>query len=266
VKPAYLFLPFPVLMLAFANEVFSSAGCGSSDDTDGGSACQPSCPDALLDTPVDTHAEAPAEDAGACHAACAKQIAFPGCPYPGCENACAIVTTRCIVANHEAAHAELLACEAHATKFTCTDTSGGILPTTDECADAAAAVAAECVTSDGGSEDGGAGACNAPVHGKTPTKAECETCCGDQFTEGFDTYNLALTNCACGTPGPCATPCAASLCAEMAPDAESSCAACVTKSLGPDGGCGSFVNNACIVDTNCVSYQNCLKTTCATLK
>ena len=248
------------MLLALANEVFSSSGCGSTSDADGGPACEPSCPDALLDTPIDTHVEAAPEDAGACHAACAKQATFSGCPYPGCEAACEIVSTRCFQADHPAAHDALLACEAHAA-FSCTPTDSGLLPRTRECNDAAAAVATECVVPEGGSDDGEAGACNTK-----PTKTDCDDCCASTFTDGFNTYNVALTSCACETPGPCATACADSLCADMTPDAGGSCASCIAKSLDPDGGCGSFVANACSADKNCTAYQDCLKTTCATVK
>jgi hypothetical protein len=253
VKTVYLCLPFAVLLGVEA--VVTFAGCSSSTSTkqtmEGGPACEPSCPDVSEGGPLDVLI--PSDGGSTCDSACAKQIAFSGCPYPGCPTECARESMACILNFHELEFNELLACESTST-FTCQPTDSGLLPIATACGDAAAAVALGCnpAAGDGGND---AGSCTATVD-----QAMCDECCMGQYIEGYDTYNLALTSCACEVPGVCASPCASTLCMDNLPDGGDTCSKCLAKSLGPDGGCAGPVATGCAMDPKCRAYEGCLKT------
>jgi len=249
----------PALALALVQGALAFSGCGgSSSSPDAGPACEPACLDAPLDGLVDSFV--PPVDAGpSCDAACAPQTNAKGCPFPGCLSECQRQQDFCDLAFQRPTFDTLLTCEAHAT-YTCKVTDAGfVLPSTHDCDDAAAAVAKKCIPSEAGMAD--AGACGAEL-----TMAACALCCQGSFSEGHDTYELALTSCACNSPAPCASACANEQCMDMVPKAGDSCSKCLDESLAPDGGCSSQVSKACALDPNCAGYETCLTHNCATLK
>jgi hypothetical protein len=258
VKSALLFLSFPILLLGAIEGALSFAGCKSSSDSDdGGPACGP---DAPFDADIDTHFNDDEQgDAGVCNAACAKQIKFPGCPDPGCVGECQRQLDLCASTLHTGEYLAFLECEETA-KFQCEMTPLGKLPVATDCADAAASVATLCVAKEGGV--GEAGSC-----ASSGLKSVCESCCQGMFSEGYDTYNVALEHCACVSPAVCNAECSTTFCDDITPtDAGGTCTTCLTKSLLPDGGCGASVSNECSLDSNCMAYEACLTNNCASLK
>jgi hypothetical protein len=228
------------------------SGCGQSDSsTDDGPACEPACVDALFENLGDLQfATESGSDGGAtCEAACAKLTDFHGCPYPGCAAECERGLP-CPQASGD--YVELLTCEISAT-YTCESTDLGLLPVTKDCADAEARILKSC-----GSEDAGGDV--SPDAGCSAVPSECAQCCATMHSEGFDSYNLALTACACGSPGVCATPCSSETCEDMAPTAGDSCSMCLATATGPDGGCTMTVAQQCGLDPDCMAYEACLTT------
>jgi hypothetical protein len=259
VKAAYLFLS--LVPLGVSVGVLSFVGCQSSSSApaDGGPPCEPACLEAGPETSSDQNAQDQAVDAGvSCATACAKLTSYHECPYPGCEAECTRQFAACSSELHFVTVESWIECQTAAKSFACEVTEAGVLPVAPECADAAAAVMRECYP-DAGPDGGEAGSC-----GTRLTKTECEQCCVESYTEGYDTYEMALNLCACGC-GPCSTPCASTFCSMITPDG-GACGACLARTVGPDGGCAAAISNACNADPQCLSYQGCLADQCGSFK
>jgi hypothetical protein len=259
VKAAYFLIPLGLLSLV--QGVLAFSGCGSTTETpDGGPACEPACIDAFGDVPLaDGIAGFDAEASPSCDAACAKQIGFSECPYLGCIAECQRLYGACLTPTYETAYRSLLSCEATAT-YSCRASDSGLLPTPTDCTTATTAVAKACVAGEGGLMD--AGPCSS-----MPSASLCDQCCVGMFSEGHDTYEVALTSCACDSPGTCATPCAASQCTGAAPAPGDACSLCLAKAVGSGGACAHIVSQGCQMDPNCIAYEGCLTSNdCASIK
>jgi len=251
VRLAYAAVPVSLLIIQGA---LASPGCSSSESgAEGGPACEPACPDALEEPfgdvilPKDVAEEGP-EGGTPCTSACDRQN-LAKCPDPGCASTCSREEITCTAAKKGSLFEALLACEMTA-HYTC-DTTSPPLPMTSDCDAQAAAVANGCTLEAGETDAGCSG---------TTTTSDCTTCCAGQHTEGAMRYGIALTNCACTTPGTCETECVTTECLETAPEAGSACAICLAETVGPDGGCVQALNEACGADPECVAYEACLVT------
>jgi hypothetical protein len=71
---------------------------------------------------------------------------------------------------------------------------------------------------------------------------------------GYNTFIQALTTCACGATGGCATTCAATFCAATQQNPDTACNTCLNNTLSPDAG------GACLtpVETACTGNADCL--------
>jgi hypothetical protein len=258
VKTVLLCLPLAAIVIA--EGVVSFAGCSSPPSVapDGGPACQPSCPDALLDGPTSDAARDVEQGDGAinCTSACANQTMASGCPYPGCVSQCARVETACFMNGQTGTFNRLVSCESTA-HFTCEATDSGLLPTAAACSEAGAAVASLCYHDAG---DSGFEAGNCSAEG---SEALCESCCMGVYIEGYDTYEMALASCACELPGACMSQCQNSLCMDNTPEAGDPCSTCVAKAIAPDGGCGAQFTSQC--NASCIAYVDCLATCASTM-
>jgi hypothetical protein len=249
----FVYLGFPLAIL-IAQGVVLFSGCGSTSDSgDAGlPACEPACvdaSDAATDGPLLADAsDAVAADASpSCTTYCAKIQDFKGCPDPGCMDACLRLEMACTSANAFAQIDALLACQVGAT-YACSAASPP-LPVTNDCATQAAAVANDCLREGGTMEAG----CE-EMSGST-----CQECCAGLHAEGADTYNVALTHCACsGDTALCAVPCENSQCMGDAPLPGSTCATCLAAAIAPDGGCAATLAGDCAYDLQCVAYETCL--------
>jgi hypothetical protein len=253
VKTIVLILPLAALVVA--EGVVSFLGCGSTTtaSNDGG-LCEPSCPDALLDSPTDvSHDVQESDGAINCNTACQNQTHAPGCPYPGCVMQCERIGMACLISTFTGPFNDLVACESTA-HFTCESTPSGTLPVAAACSDAAAAVAAKCYP------DAGDAGMDAMVCMTAGSQSACAACCMGSYIEGYDTYNVALESCACESPGTCASQCGNSLCTGTSPEAGDPCSKCLTKATAPDGGCNETVTSACAMDPVCTAYEACLAT------
>jgi hypothetical protein len=258
VKLAYFSIPGLLLVV---EGVLAFSGCGSTSSSPDGGQCQPSCPEASdesfpeTSTPRDAGTDAiPETDGGqSCISVCERLTHFKGCPDPGCTVACQRLETLCTTALGVAAFDALLACEMSA-HYTCVGTMPP-LPVASGCATEMNKVASACPAEAGVVEAG----CS-----KTVSTSDCMSCCAGLHAEGYDTYGVALTDCACDTPGLCDEPpgfvCENSECMGATPEAGSSCANCLAKVSAPDGGCASALSEACGSDPDCVAYETCLTT------
>jgi hypothetical protein len=244
-----------VVLLAFGLVGFAGCGASSHVGADGGSPCQVNgCLDALAETSFPdvplTKDVVEEPDAGpSCASACEKRTAFKGCPDPGCAGECSRQELLCTGAIALAIYQAYLSCETTA-HYTCSTTSPP-LPVTSDC-DASASAAASACSPDSGAGDAG---CT-----MTGSASACAACCGSMHTEGADTYGVALTHCACSSPGICITPCSATECNAIVPPSGSACAKCLAEAIGPDGGCEQTLSADCAADPDCVAYETCLTT------
>lgn len=93
------------------------------------------------------------------------------------------------------------------------------------------------------------------------TFGECDDCVCAKNQAGCDAYGqLEMANCYCGATAPCAQACAASLCADLDPDA-----ACNTCMDGLDDACYDATSQACAADAACAAYDSASTAACANL-
>jgi hypothetical protein len=111
--------------------------------------------------------------------------------------------------------------------------------------------------------DGPVGDGNDTACGAMSTANACVNCCFNDHMEGATTFINAVGNCACASPGACASQCGSDFCAGMAPG--SACNACLNTALGMGGACVSPVQMACMPDADCIAYLNCVNNECSSL-
>ena len=100
------------------------------------------------------------------------------------------------------------------------------------------------------------------------TKLECGTCCITAHKTGYNTFQTALLACACKGTGadggaPCATDCAATLCASTPKTADTKCNTCLHGSINQGGACQDSIQTTCTADPDCLAEQKCV-TPCTT--
>jgi hypothetical protein len=251
-RVAYASIPAVILL---AEGILAFSACGSSSKGDHGPSCQGACFDAMMPeaAPPDLDV-ADVKDGtsgpATCTSLCATISSLKGCPDPGCAGTCARSQALCTSSAGLILFQSLLNCEATAT-YECS-TGSPPLPVTGDCKSAAAAVARECTSAEGGGLEGGCAVAG--------TSSACTSCCAGMFMEGADTYGLALKHCACASPGACLATCATTECAAITPSSGSACGKCLASSLAPDGSCEQPLSEACGIDPNCLAYEKCLKT------
>lgn len=114
---------------------------------------------------------------------------------------------------------------------------------------------------DGDSCDTCASSAKADACAFQPTASACATCCETRYA-GAD-YAPIYTACACGTAGPCATACSASvLCGGAGPESDG-CVACLKTALIDGGACvgSAAFQDACVHETDgvfCKKTAQCL--------
>jgi hypothetical protein len=84
-------------------------------------------------------------------------------------------------------------------------------------------------------------------------KDACFDCCDAKFPNSDTAAQKAYNDCACTTPGPCKTQCAATLCAGKDPDA--ACLTCLDSD--PAAVCDKAYDDACDKDANCKAANTC---------
>jgi hypothetical protein len=84
---------------------------------------------------------------------------------------------------------------------------------------------------------------------------DCVGCCQTAYSEGFNTFANAVSQCECVSPGVCESECESDYCAGSDPG--TTCNTCLDDSLAPSGGCYTPVSDACDDDSNCVLYLEC---------
>lgn len=91
------------------------------------------------------------------------------------------------------------------------------------------------------------------------TKAQCEQCCLTVHQEGYQVYNSTLTQCACQSPGTCASDCASEACANQPTTQGDACDTCMTNALSSSGDCYDAVSTACQGDPDCTElFETCI--------
>jgi hypothetical protein len=76
---------------------------------------------------------------------------------------------------------------------------------------------------------------------------------------GYKVYQQQLNDCACTSPGACATECASELCANQPTTPNDACSTCITNSLSSAGACYQGVANACQGDSDCTAlFGTCI--------
>jgi len=138
---------------------------------------------------------------------------------------------------------------------------GGLpLGTPDGSADSASGEAAvEASPSDGGPLDAPV---DAPPDGDQACamwqdKLDCEYCCLNDHSEGYNTLLNAELACLCGDAGPCSSTCATEFCMMLEPTAGDPCDMCVYTSLSSGGVCNGPVLDQCVRDPDCASLLAC---------
>jgi hypothetical protein len=104
-----------------------------------------------------------------------------------------------------------------------------------------------------------------PACGMQTTQSACAQCCATANPAAVNTLNTAITSCACGASGPCATPCASEVCAGIPATSGDACYACLSSALGASGSCYTPVQTACVADPACASYLSCESAECSGL-
>jgi hypothetical protein len=109
----------------------------------------------------------------------------------------------------------------------------------------------------GGTGGTGGGEGGVPEAGSTCSSdidAEtCIICCEGVDMEGAKTFFTAFGDCACTSPGTCASECGSSYCAGTT--ATMACDTCLTSALS--GACNAPVAKACGADPDCIAFNNC---------
>jgi hypothetical protein len=103
------------------------------------------------------------------------------------------------------------------------------------------------------------------------TATACQQCCETNHSTGAEAIDTAAVACACHATGvdagaggdagagPCATACAATLCASTPATPDSTCQSCLTTQISTAGGeCASYVASQCEAVSDCVAEQTCL--------
>jgi hypothetical protein len=91
------------------------------------------------------------------------------------------------------------------------------------------------------------------------TNQACFDCCATNHMHGYQTFQTALTNCECTSPGACKTQCATEYCAMKSPTTGDACDTCITGNFTPDAGasgCYDPVATACMGDPDCVAMYS----------
>jgi hypothetical protein len=122
-------------------------------------------------------------------------------------------------------------------------------------------------SSGGGTSSSGGGTSSSGSSGGTdaecanPDADACSTCCANNHATGYNTYETALGNCECTSPGTCATQCSGACSGGTETTA---CQTCIEGSLDPDAGgaCYNPLVTACNADPDCVALLTCANTYC----
>jgi len=104
---------------------------------------------------------------------------------------------------------------------------------------------------DGGTGNNGAG-------GSTGSTDACTMMCQSSNSDGSDTLDSLLLDCACQM---CSTECASSACSAtnpMDPATGDPCDVCIQKALGTTGTCVQSAIKPCQQDASCLAFANCL--------
>lgn len=132
-------------------------------------------------------------------------------------------------------------------------------------------------TKEGGSDGGGGGKDTGPpvdtdsgptdpdeACGAEATQTACATCCGPtNHAAGYKVFVDSLVECACGGTGadaaapPCATDCAAGLCATPPAQPNATCNTCLQSSVN-NGACAQHVSDECGASADCMAQQKCV--------
>src|SRR5262249_50125761 len=89
---------------------------------------------------------------------------------------------------------------------------------------------------------------------KTTSQDACFKCCQDNNPKAVKLLNSAYADCACKTPGACASQCAASFCVGKQATAGDACDTC----LGDQqNACGDQAATACAAHTSCSALFAC---------
>lgn len=104
------------------------------------------------------------------------------------------------------------------------------------------------------------------------TAEACQQCCGTNHTAGATVGENAAIACGChGTGvdagagvdagGPCATACAATLCAATPATPDTACQTCLNTQISTAAGeCADYFATTCMASTDCNAEQNCFQT------
>ena len=92
------------------------------------------------------------------------------------------------------------------------------------------------------------------------TKGQCEQCCLKVHPSGYGVYSAQLDDCACNSPGACASECATETCANAPTKSGDACEQCISGSLVQGtGACYDGVAAACQADTDCTTlFGTCI--------
>lgn len=99
--------------------------------------------------------------------------------------------------------------------------------------------------------------------GAEATLQACGTCCVTAHKAGYTVFQDSILACACKGTGadggaPCATECAATICAATPANPDTACNTCLQGSIGMGGGCQQQVSTDCTGNADCVAEQKCV--------
>jgi hypothetical protein len=104
--------------------------------------------------------------------------------------------------------------------------------------------------------------------GAEATLQGCGSCCVQNHQAGYKVFQDSVLACVCkgtgadGGVGPCATECAATICAATPKNPDAACNTCLQSSIGADGACTAKVSSDCQASTECLAEQKCIGTQC----
>lgn len=93
--------------------------------------------------------------------------------------------------------------------------------------------------------------------------SDCNNCCADNHTDGYDVYMGSIINCACKGTGAsdskpaCATECEATLCAATPANPDKACNDCLDAALAKTGTCIGALQTDCTGSDACMSLISC---------
>lgn len=109
-------------------------------------------------------------------------------------------------------------------------------------------------------DDGGTTTTDDSTCAATTTMSDCEQCCIKVHPSGYDVYHQELIDCACTSPGDCASACANEACANQPTTSGDACEQCMTAALTQGtGSCYDGVSAACQGDVDCTAlFGTCM--------